>query len=83
MNKAEQEIPFSEETIKFRPHFVHKFVCPFNRPRGLLKGWHLFPFNPVYHVKLCMDTIILIVCMRSYRMYEGIRRKIYLLNVLF
>ena len=47
MNKTEQETPFSEETIKFRPHIVYKFVGPFHRPRRLLKGWHLFPFHPV------------------------------------
>ena len=47
MNKTEQETPFSEETIKFRPHIVYKFFGPFNRPRRVFKGWHLFPFHPV------------------------------------
>ena len=48
MNKTEQETPFPEEPIKFRPHIVYKLFGPFNRPRRLLKGWHLFLFNPVY-----------------------------------
>ena len=38
VNKTEQETPFSEKTIKFRPHIVYKFFGPFNRPRRLLKG---------------------------------------------
>ena len=45
MNKTEQETAFSEETIKFRPHTVYNFFGPLNRPRRLLKGWHLFPFH--------------------------------------
>ena len=49
MDKTEQETHFSEETIKFRPHTAYKFFGPFNRPRRLLKGWHLFPFHPIYY----------------------------------
>ena len=52
MNRTEQETPFSEKTIKFAPHVVYKFFVPFNRPRRLLKGWHLFPFHPVYGLLL-------------------------------
>ena len=48
MNKIEQETPFPEETIKFRHHIEYKFFGSFNRPRRLLKGWHLFPFHSVY-----------------------------------
>ena len=38
---------FSEKTIKFRLHNVYTFFGPFNHPRRLLRGWHLFPFHPV------------------------------------
>ena len=48
VNKTKQETPFSEQTIKFRPHIIYNFFGPFNRPRRLLKGWHLFPFHPVH-----------------------------------
>ena len=47
MNKTEQETSFSEKTIKFILYIVYKFFGPFNRPRRLLKGWHLFPFHSV------------------------------------
>ena len=47
--EEEQETRFSEEIIKFRPHIVYTFFSPFIRPRRLLKGWHLFPFCPVYY----------------------------------
>ena len=50
MNKTEQETPFFEKSIKFRPHIVYIFFGPFNRPRRLLKRWHLFPFRPVYGI---------------------------------
>ena len=32
------------------PHiyiYIYIYIDPFNRPRRLLKGWHLFPFQPV------------------------------------
>ena len=45
MNETEQETPFSEKTINFRPRIVYTFFDPFNCPRRLLKGWHLFPFH--------------------------------------
>ena len=52
MNKTEHETPFSENTIKFRPHIVYNYIFDlFNRPRRLLIGWHLFPFHPVYACK--------------------------------
>ena len=50
MNKRQQETPFSEKTIKFRPDIV--CVCVYigllNRSQRLLKGGHLFPFHPVF-----------------------------------
>ena len=60
MDKSEQETPFSEKTIKFRPRIVciyiyiyiyiylFIYIGPLNRPQRLLKGWHLFPFHTVY-----------------------------------
>ena len=45
MNKTEQETPFSEKTIKFRPHIIYKFFGPFNRPRRRMA---LISLPPVY-----------------------------------
>ena len=59
--KTEQGTPFSEETIKFRPHILYTFFGPFNRPRRLLKGWHLFPFHSVYYM-IYINFIFFVFC---------------------
>ena len=46
------------KTIKFRPHAIYNFFGPFNCPRRLFKGWHLFPFHPVYLATSCTSTVI-------------------------
>ena len=61
MNKTEQETRFLEKTIKFRPHIAYTFFDPVNRPRRLLKGWHLFPFHPVYRVYQKVRSILMVV----------------------
>ena len=38
---------------------MYTFFGPFNRPRRLLKGWHLFPFHSVYEAffaQLCKSA---------------------------
>ena len=58
MNKTEQETPFSEKTIKFRPInlyiyiyiyiYIFIFLWSFKKSWQLLEGWHLYHFHPVY-----------------------------------
>ena len=75
MNKADQETPFSEKTIKFRPHIVYKFFGPFNSPRRLLQGWHLFPFQPVQYIHLLglnefkFKRLIFLYILKLYMLY--------------
>ena len=75
MNKTVQETPFFLRKLSsLDPHMI--YIGPYNRPRRLLKGWHLFLFHPVYiKIALVLNSVQFAIHLIQYWVILSILRE--------